>query len=378
VLVGGGLANALLALRLAAARPELELLMLEREPRAGGSHTWSFHDADLTPAQHAWLAPLVAAAWPAYDVRFPGLSRRLASGYRSITSARLERVLAEALGDRLRTGSAVASVRPDGVTLADGGAVDAACVIDGRGVRELPFALGFQKFLGQELRFSRPHGRDVPLLMDATVEQDDGFRFVYALPLAEDVMLVEDTRYSDRPALDPAAARDAIAAYVDKLGLHVAERLREEEGCLPIPLGGDIEAFWAAAPPGVPCSGMRAALFHPTTGYSLPEAVRLADAVAALRPLASGAVLEHVRARSRELWRRGAFFRLLNRMLFRAADPAERWRVLERFYRLPEALIGRFYAGRPSLADRARILSGRPPVAVTRAVRCLLEPAAVR
>jgi lycopene beta-cyclase len=55
-------------------------------------------------------------------------------------------------------------------------------------------------------------------------------------------------------------------------------------------------------------------------------------------------------------------------MLFRAAKPSERWRVLERFYRLPEALIARFYADRLTLADRARILAGRPPVPLGRAL----------
>jgi lycopene beta-cyclase len=65
-------------------------------------------------------------------------------------------------------------------------------------------------------------------------------------------------------------------------------------------------------------------------------------------------------------------------MLFRAAAPAERYRVLERFYRLPDGLVRRFYAGAPSLLDRVRILSGRPPVPVRRAARCLFEPAVAR
>jgi lycopene beta-cyclase len=43
--------------------------------------------------------------------------------------------------------------------------------------------------------------------------------------------------------------------------------------------------------------------------------------------------------------------------------------VLERFYRLPEPLVHRFYAGRLTFLDRARILSGRPPVPVLRAAR---------
>ena len=72
------------------------------------------------------------------------------------------------------------------------------------------------------------------------------------------------------------------------------------------------------------------------------------------------------------------FYRLLSRMLFEAADPYERRHVMQRFYRLPEPLIERLYAGRSTLADKARILTGRPPVPVGRALRCLPETLKVK
>ena len=49
--------------------------------------------------------------------------------------------------------------------------------------------------------------------MDATVEQTDGYRFVYTLPLSERDLLVEDTYYSDTRALDKAAVKQRIAFY---------------------------------------------------------------------------------------------------------------------------------------------------------------------
>jgi lycopene beta-cyclase len=126
---------------------------------------------------------------------------------------------------------------------------------------------------------------------------------------------------------------------------------------------------------------MRAALFHPTTGYSLPEAVRLADEIAAERGAHGAALFELTHRRSLELWRRDRFFRFLNRMLFRAADPERRYRIFERFYGLRQGLIERFYAGRLEWTDKFRLLIGRPPVPVHRAVRCLLDgrrPAVMR
>jgi lycopene beta-cyclase len=59
--------------------------------------------------------------------------------------------------------------------------------------------------------------------------------------------------------------------------------------------------------------------------------------------------------------RQARFCCLLNRMLFRAFAGGDRRNVLERFYQLPERVIGDFYALRLSTPDRLRILCGRPP-----------------
>ena len=142
---------------------------------------------------------------------------------------------------------------------------------------------------------------------------------------------------------------------------------------LPIALAGDIEAYWADEKPGAADAGMRAALFHPTTGYSSPDAARTAELVAGLPRLTTTAAREAIIGLSKTTWKRRSFYRLLNRMLFRAAAPGQRYKVLERFYRLPAPLIERFYAGEARLADKARILSGKPPVPIGRALSCLSE-----
>jgi lycopene beta-cyclase len=375
VLVGGGLANSLIALRLRTLRPEVEVLLLEQDERLGGRHTWSFHAADLTPEQHTWVAPLVAHSWPRQEVRFPAYSRFLESGYYSITSESLRAVVEKALREGVRTGVQVTGLCDTDVALGDGTRVAAGAVVDGRGdPGRGHLELGFQKFLGQTLALDAPHGLGGPVLMDATVPQEDGFRFLYTLPFGERRLLVEDTRYSDTPGIERDAMRRAIEAYASSQGWGVRRVEGEEEGSLPIVLSGDIEAFWDSGGPGVPRSGMRAALFHPTTGYSLPEAVRLADAIAASSDLRSPALYALTRDRSREAWKHGRFFRLLNRMLYRAAKPEGRYRVLEHFYRLPEPLVGRFYAGRLTFRDKIRVLSGRPPVPVGRALLALLAP----
>lgn len=373
VLVGGGLANGLLAYRLAQLRPELSLAVVERGNRPGGNHTWSFHESDLAPAQAAWLDPFVVHRWTGYDVAFPSLSRQIGIGYSSVTSARFADVLTRTLGGRLRCETRASRVEPQRVILEDGEEIRAGAVVDGRGpAQSAALQLAFQKFLGLEVLLHGPHGLERPILMDGKVDQLEGYRFVYVLPLAPDRLLIEDTYYADTPALDILALRRRVEAYAAARGWRIREVLREESGVLPITLGGDIDAFWDDGVPGLPRTGLRAALFHPTTGYSLPDAVRLADHLAGLPDLSAAPLFAAIRAWSVRRWRSHSFFRLLNRLLFRAGEPSERFRVLSRFYGLPESTIRRFYAGALSPADKLRLLAGKPPVPVIGAVRAML------
>ena len=80
-----------------------------------------------------------------------------------------------------------------------------------------------------------------------------------------------------------------------------------------------------------------------------------------------------LRARAQSAWRRQRFYRMLDAMLFRAADPDRRYRIFERFYRLSPRLVARFYAGRSTAADRLRLLAGKPPVPVGRALSALAK-----
>jgi lycopene beta-cyclase len=248
ILVGAGLANGLVALRLRELRPELRILMLEQGAQAGGNHTWSFHDSDLTGAQNDWIAPLVSHRWPSYDVVFPELRRTLHGGYASVESRDFARVLTPTMGDALRTGVQVASLSPTQVTLADGQTLHARAVIDGRGMRASShLALGYQTFLGQEVRLAAPHGLNGPTIMDASVAQQGGYRFVYLLPFGPDRVLIEDTHYVDSAAWEPQRLRANIGAYAAGRGWRIDEIVREEQGSLPIVLA------CSTPPPAIRC-----------------------------------------------------------------------------------------------------------------------------
>ena len=370
-IVGGGLAGGLIALALRTRRPDVDIRLIEPGP-IGGEHVWSFFSSDVAEADRWLAAPLVSYRWPEYDVAFPGHRRTLGESYYSIESNRFARVV----GDALMPGQLIAEkaigVGVGAVVLASGDRVEARGVIDARGAADMSMLdLGWQKFVGRELVLGEPHSVARPMVMDATVEQIDGYRFVYCLPFGERRMFVEDTYYSDAPDLDRAVLDERIHAYAAAKGWQVDGIGREETGALPVAIGGDFDAFWRGGGAKVAKAGLRAGLFHPTTGYSLPDAIRLAVTIAGASDLSSEALHDLTHGMARRAWDRRGFYRMLDAMLFRAAKPEERYRILERFYRLDPGLIGRFYAGRSTMTDKARILTGKPPVPIRRALAAI-------
>ncbi|MFC7538071.1 lycopene beta-cyclase CrtY [Sphingomonas sp. GCM10030256] len=370
LILGGGLAGGLCALALRQRRPDLRVGLVEPGERIGGNHLWSFFESDIAASDRPLIEPLVSHRWPAYGVTFPDYQRRIAEPYRTIESESLDRVVRTTLPLECIVRASAVSATATSATLDSGEALTALAVLDCRGGKAEGLTCGWQKFAGQLLEVRRGHGLREPIVMDATVDQADGYRFIYALPFDADHVFVEDTYYSDTPDLDPASLQERIAAYSSAQGWTVGLVSREEFGQLPVVTGGDFERFWPVGDP-VARAGVRGGFFHPLTSYSLPEAVRFASWLANEAPLDDLAA--ETRRRAQRHWRNSTFDRLLARMLFRAADPPERYRVLQRFYRLPAPLIARFYSGRSTMADRVRILAGRPPVSVTRAFRVMLE-----
>lgn len=377
IVVGGGLSGGLIARALLRLKPALRLAIVESEPILGGNHTWCFFESDLTPPQRHLISDLIVCRWDRYEVRFPGYTRVIDTPYAAVSSARFHDVLTDEFASASIVQDRATNVTPNKVTLAGGEDLDAHCVIDARGIRSTPYLeLGFQKFVALEFELASPHALRYPIIMDATVPQHDGYRFFYSLPLTPTRLLVYDTYYSDGESLAYEALDERIRAYSHDQGWSIARVQRSEHGVLPIILAGNEEQMLLEQTKAAPLVGLGAGLFHPTTGYSLPDAVRLAEALAETmqtRALTTANVRDVIVQQVKQVWRRRSFYRLLNRMLFKAAEPHRRYQVLERFYRLDTGLIQRFYAAQLTNPDRLRIMLGKPPVPVTRALSVLSE-----
>ena len=377
IVAGGGLAGCLLALRLA--DKGLSVLIVEAGVEICGNHTWSFHKTDIDPEEYRRLSPLIVHEWAGQKVIFPRYSRRFSTPYASMTSERLRSAVRAADGIAVRESSPINKLEEHRAVLDDGSALTAPCIVDCRGFSaSAGLSLGFQKFVGIEVELAEPHSEDVPTIMDASVSQLDGYRFLYVLPMSPTRLLIEDTRYSDTGSLDEATVRNDALEYAAQRGWTVDRVVRTENGILPITLAHDAERFWGGLPQQTAPIGLRAALFHPTTGYSLPMAVATAKLIAELdRSLTTASIRMAIEAYAHNIFQDQSFYRLLNRMLFVAAEPSKRFLVLQRFYSLRQPLIERFYAGKAGWFDKARILTGKPPVPIQRAIGCVSEEKAL-
>jgi lycopene beta-cyclase len=386
VIVGGGLAGGLLALALQRHAPDCRYILIEHGETFGGNHRWSWFASDLPAAGQGLLSAFAQKFWDeGYDISFPDYARTLPTAYCSLSSEDFHKGLMTHLpSERLRLGTRVAALDAGGVTLGDGTRINAARVVDCRHFRaSARLAGGWQVFLGQHFKCDKPHGLTRPIIMDAKVDQvapygnGGAYRFVYVLPLSDDEVFIEDTYYADSPRLDADVLRGRVSSYARAQGWQ-GEVIGQETGVLPVISGGDFAAAQAEiAIPGVAIAGARGGFSHPLTSYTLPFAVDNAIAIARLvarQPDVSGkALAAFCEARARKHWRRMGYYRLLSRMLFEAAEPEERVVVFQHFYALSGGLVERFYAGQSTWPDRLRILTGKPPVAIGRAMRALVS-----
>jgi len=371
LILGGGLSGSLLAWRLKRSHPHLSFLLIEKGDCLGGNHTWSFHKKDVSAAAWTWLEPLISKTWDQHRVVFPRFQKTIPTQYASIRSELLHRHLMSEFGLQVRLKTTVERVESSGVFLDSGEKTEARWIFDARGTGKIQEKVcGFQKFFGLDLKLKNPHGLKEPLLMDASVEQKEGYRFLYCLPWNETEILVEDTRYSLQPSIDSTSYRREIENYCAKRNWVIEEIIREEKGSLPLPLDFNFTDESKKQSSNLLALGMRARLMHPTTGYSLPDTVR---SIEYLTALPESQWMRKWPAFLKKTQRRQKFFMRLNRVMFFGRPFHERYLFLQHFYQLPFYLMGRFYSGQMKWMDKLLFFLRRAPVPLSSAFQSVLK-----
>lgn len=361
LLVGGGLQSGLMALAINHYQPHSRLAIIERESHLAGNHTWSFHRSDVPSECEAWAIPLIESQWPHYEVFVGGRRRVVQIPYATCSSKHFATTVSAHLRNEaceILTDTNVIEVSRNCVRLSDGSELSGAAVFDNRGpvthTQEFSGG-GFQKFWGFEVQLSADWPCPYPIVMDDRIDQSDGFRFVYSLPMEPRRVLVEDTRFSNSPSIQRGECLQQVNAYLAARNCADWKIVREEHGVLPMPTGGCLPGRLLPDLAG----GYRGGWFHAATGYSFPLAIQVAQTVATTPLSQLNATLERL---SQQHAGRARFARFLNRLLFDLVSPRTRYQIFRRFYRvLDEPAIARFYGHRFTRFDAFRIVVGIPP-----------------
>jgi lycopene beta-cyclase len=387
VVVGAGLSGLILAWRCLSSNPNVSVIIIDSNHIFGGDHTWSFNINDIESSLHEWIEPFIAHTWEKYDVKFKGYSRRLNIPYCTGNSNSLRACVEPFIKSgrlKLILDTEVIKLTSFDVTILSGEKLTGDYIFDARGFTfDDNIKLGIQKFYGKTIETVKPHNLKYPIIMDATVAQNDGYRFIYCLPFSKNKILIEDTYYSDGLNFDQDKYNKRIDKYIEANDWTEHKVIRVEKGILPITLAIDSKLIEKR---GLKYNepikiGMRGNFYHPVTGYSFPDSVRLASKISkTINSSDKNKRLNldlEIRKYKLLLYRRDRYFRLLNRLLFKASLPSKRHLVLQRFYTLSESLIKRFYEGNLHKKDKLRILIGKPPVPVLKALYFFSEKAFV-
>jgi lycopene beta-cyclase len=272
-ILGGGCAGLSVAVRLAAAGHSLRVI----EPRSAywEDRAWSFWRTAPDPFEDC-----VRMSWSAWDVTGPGRPVRRSSQnlqYQTVGAGkfydRAQAILDDSPGAALSLGTVAQDPRKttQGWQIGTGaGAFTARHVIDTRPPKRVPKYGQF--FLGREIRTERPvFDPDVVQLMQFRPARSAGVDFVYILPYARDLALVEVTSFAPK-----SPGRDVFETWLEKeidtldAGHH--EVPREEHGALPMEVG-----FHDPAPEGCIRMGLGGGAARPSTGYAFARIQRQAE-----------------------------------------------------------------------------------------------------
>lgn len=175
----------------------------------------------------------------------------------------------------------VAEVARNHVVLASGAKVKTGCVVDARGAvraASVPEQTAFGVVVDRDRATRALNGQEAWFMdwwLDNGTRPAEPRSFLYAIPLDDDRVLLEETCLVGSPALDLKELQRRLGVRLAHRGIHLTGTEATEKVRFPVlaptPSLRNNQAFRF---------GSRGALMHPGTGYSVATALDLADTVA--------------------------------------------------------------------------------------------------
>jgi lycopene cyclase-like protein len=367
VVLGSGPAG--LSIAEATAARGASLAIVAPEPHADWKPNYCLW-ADELPK--AWTG-LVERHWPRARVATAFGARALDRSYVKLDTARLQSMLLGALrrrGARFVAGAAT-ELEHDAeqtlVWLRDGNTVRARVVIDASGAR----SRFVRRRHGRVPALQVAHGALIhapghpfdpaeAVLMDfrpASPRLGEPPSFLYALPLDEDRVFVEETSLAHRSGVDIAKLRARLETRLTALGLQDSEVLAEEHCVIPMGLGLPL------ARQQVLPFGAAASMVHPASGYLMSQIARKADpvALALMDALETAGPQDAINTAMSTLWPRDQRkswelygFGLESLVSMSTTETA---RFFDAFFRLPTEAWSGYLAGTLSPSDLGSVMT---------------------
>ncbi len=367
VVLGAGPAG--LSIAEASAARGASLAIVAPEPQAGWKPNYCLW-ADELP--QTWAAS-VEWRWPRARVETALGARQLERSYVKLDTARLQSMLSGELrrhGARFIAGAAT-ELEHDAeqtlVRLRDGKTIRARVVIDASGARSRFVRRSHARVPALQVAYGAlihapGHLFDPAeaVLMDfrpASPRLGDPPSFLYALPLDQDRVFLEETSLAHRPGVDIAKLRARLETRLAALGLQDCEVLAEEHCVIPMGLGlplprQDVLPFGAAA-----------SMVHPASGYLMSQIARKAEPVAlalvdALETVGRQAAIDTAMSTlwprdRRKIWELYGFG--LESLV--SMNTAETGRFFDAFFRLPTEAWSGYLAGTLSPAALGAVMT---------------------
>ncbi|WGS66221.1 lycopene beta-cyclase CrtY [Enterobacteriaceae bacterium ET-AT1-13] len=357
IFIGAGLSNSLIALNLL--KKNLKVLIIDSNNKLNNNHTWSFFENIIFKNKKNCINKLIFNKWNYYKIKFPNYTKIFKNNYFCIKSNFFFNYLKKKLKQNLILNTYITNYGKNFVQLSNGNILYCNLIIDGRGYYpKKNEKLGMQLFLGQEWILKKPHNLIYPIIMDSTICQKKSFHFIYIIPLSKYNLLIEDTHYINNNIFKTNLLRNNIFKYIKKKNWIIKKLKSEEQGIIPIKLKNYKNKIFK----NIILNGLKGNFFHATTGYSLYISLILSNKILKINNLNYKKILNEFNYLSKNIYKNQKKYILLNKIFFLLINTNKRYKLIQKFYNLPEILIKKFYIEKINCFDIIKFMSFKPPI----------------
>ncbi|MFI4847307.1 MAG: lycopene beta-cyclase CrtY [Candidatus Makana argininalis] len=355
IIIGVGLSNGLIAIRLKQYFPELNILLIEKK-NIKNNKKWSFHLTNNLLIKNNWLLPIIDYFWPTYIVNFNKYRRLIKKEYLTITSYKFYKFINKFFKKKILFKYVVSILSDHTLKLNNNLILNAEIIIDGRGYKKNNnIKYYFQYFFGQEIQLNINHNIKNPIIIDSKINQKNGYRFLYILPISPYSIFIEDTIYLNNLNLNTKINNSNILKFLKKNNFNIKNIRKEEKGIIPIYIYNNFNFFIKNIK--IPCSGLRAGLLNNTTGYSFKYSIFVSYKISKVNKFTSCILNKLITNISYKIWVENIFLRILNSIFFDKNFIFEKKKIIKNFYKLSDKIINKFYLCKLNFLEKFKIIN---------------------